>query len=89
MAETRYPRSDYQGYSRGRPGGPEGYKGGLLVVTDRALEEHDHDAAEWLIDLLLQAEESADIDEAAIARAAVIDAPLAVARDQQRGQPDQ
>ena len=60
-------------------------------MTDRALEEPDHDAAEWLTDLLLQAEETADIrhDEAAIARAAVIDARLAVTRDQQRGQPDQ
>jgi hypothetical protein len=61
-------------------------------VTDRAPEEHDHDAAERLIDLLLQAEETAGArnDEAAIARAAVIDARPAVARSskQQRSEPD-
>jgi hypothetical protein len=51
-------------------------------VTDRALDKHDHEAAGQLIKPVEQAEELAGIGnhEAAIARAAVIDARLAVAR---------
>jgi hypothetical protein len=59
-------------------------------VTDRALEEHHHDAVERLIDLLRQPEETAGSrnDEAAIAGAAMLGPRLALAREQQRGDLD-
>jgi hypothetical protein len=59
----------------------------IIAMTDRALDHGDNETAGQLVDLLRQAQELAGArnDEAAIARAAVIDARLAVARGQARG----